>query len=252
MAEVAQSKNAQQGRSQKVLTPVLRISLLVGVAIHLLGFLVFRVVSVPLPLREQAGAFVQFVPSQTLTAGGELEEQAMLFDSAPLFIPTRWNAAQEVYQIGSGRLNGRFPEFDPEIDLVASLEPGKLPLAENAIVEKPIDLLASQYWHFFEDFGASHEPLIPFRDPRPVATVTALGGESVELSPEFDGLDFPELLEPVVYFWSIAPSGRELGAPTLVSASGDDAFDRAVRAWLTSPSILPQLPVGYLEITVYP
>ncbi len=251
MSGIIQGK-AVGGRTQKALSPVLRVSLLLGIGIHLAGFLVFRVVSVPLPARKESSAFVQYVPVQTMEEVSELKEQAMLFDSAPLFIPTRWNAAQEVYEVGPEGASGSFPDFEPEIDVLGTLESGRFSLATDTTVEAPIDLLASPYWDFFEDFGVRHEAVVPFRDPQPVAKVAWSGGASMELRPELPGDGFPELLGPVTYYLRISAAGRAFGGPVLEQSSGNEAFDGAVLDWLKKTSVLAQLPAGYLEITVYP
>ena len=109
-------------RSQQMVSPMLRIALLVGVAVHLAGFLFLRVVSNPLPDREPEAAFVQFLSSQMLAGDAGLEEQAILFDSAPLFIPTRWNASSQIFAGIEGE-DWRLPDFEPAIDLGADLQP---------------------------------------------------------------------------------------------------------------------------------
>ena len=104
-------------------SPVLRLALLLGVAVHLIGFFVFRVASSSLPEREVASPFVQYVSMSDLASDLELEEQAALFDSAPLFIPTRWNASQVDRPRVGGFVQNQFPAFEPEIHLLSALGP---------------------------------------------------------------------------------------------------------------------------------
>ncbi len=238
--------------SPKLLSLILCISLILGLVVHLTGFLIFRIRTVSLPSREDSGAFVEYVSAQSMNGASELEEQAMLFDSAPLFIPTRWNAAQDVYVVGNRQISGEFHDFEPEIDLMVSLELEKFLLADNTQIREPVDLLASRYWEFFKDFGYSHDAIVPFSDPQSVATVRVAGEMRMELHPQLKGDAFSDVLEPVIYYLGMAPSGRTLGGPALARSSGNQSFDRAVSDWLTIPSVLAQLPSGYLEIKVYP
>ena len=115
MATSAQYCRAAQPRSQKMISPLLQLALLLGVLFHLVGFLIFRVVSSPLPDRALSQPYVEYVSAGSLASDRELEEQLALFDSSPLFIPTRWNAAQ-VPSVDLGQTQRiRFPEFEPEI-----------------------------------------------------------------------------------------------------------------------------------------
>lgn len=149
MATSVQQSNRADPRSQRVVSPLLRLALLLGVALHLAGFLLFRVISSPLPERAATPPFVQYVSADSLANDTELEEQAALFDSAPLFIPTRWNASQSSPVYLGDAARGQFPEFEPEIDLLAELQPSSLLVAADLQVNAPIDLLASQFWRLF-------------------------------------------------------------------------------------------------------
>ena len=118
MSDAIQQNQSAPHRSQRLVSPLFRIGLLLGVAIHLAGFLIFRVTSNPLPDREEVGPFVEYVSAGSLAIDRELEEQAELFDSAPLFIPTRWNASHmTTYDVGDA-LQAAFSDFEPEVDLL--------------------------------------------------------------------------------------------------------------------------------------
>ena len=147
MANRDASTRETSSHSQRMVSPVLRIALLLGIAVHLAGFLIFRVVSNPLPDREPAAAFVQFLSTGLMAGDADLEEKAILFDSAPLFIPTRWNASSRIFT-GIGVVDRQLPDFEPAIDLTADLQPSTRVLADSDPVAEPIDLLALRYWNF--------------------------------------------------------------------------------------------------------
>ena len=89
--------------SHRILSPFSCILISVGVCVHLVGFLIFRVVSNPLPTREGISPFVQYVSPGTLLSGAALEERAALFDSAPLFVPGKWNASHNLRPLSRER-----------------------------------------------------------------------------------------------------------------------------------------------------
>jgi len=146
------SKSATH-RSPEMISPLLRVSLLLGVALHLAGFLIFRVVSSPLPDRVATGPYVEYVSAGSLANDRELEELAALFDSAPLFIPTRWNASQVLLVDSKDKMQGQFPEFEPEIQLLTELQPSSFLVPQNIAVDKPLI-----YWR--RAFGASSQALL--------------------------------------------------------------------------------------------
>lgn len=253
MVASRQQSEERKRRSHWAISPVLRISLLIGIAIHLAGFLMFRVVSNPLPHREDTPPFVQYVSAGSLANDEELEEQAALFDSAPLFIPTRWNASQALQLVQRNGLSGKFPEFEPEINLPAALQPSSLPVAEDFNVEEPIDLLDSRFWRFFSGFGRSTDAIVEFPASLPVAEVSVIGGSEQLLSipAKLDYTTAAPVSRPVVYYLRVTDGG-ELAVPTLGQSSGNETFDRAAGLWLRLPEVLGQLPGGYLAITVFP
>ena len=109
--------------------------------------------------RKLVEPYVTFVSEDSFANDAELEEYAMLFDSAPLFIPTRWNASQLVKINFENTSTGRFSEFEPAIGLFSELEPESLLKANNYRIEQPLDLLNSRFWRFFDDFGRSAEEI---------------------------------------------------------------------------------------------
>ena len=254
MTERRQKSEARKRRSHRVISPLLRISLLIGIAIHLAGFLIFRVVSNPLPHREETRPFVEYVSAGSLANDEELEEQAALFDSAPLFIPTRWNASQSIQFVQRAAVSGKFSEFEPEINLLSALQPSSLPVAQNFNVNKPIDLLNSRFWRFFSGFGQSADRIRELPSSLPVAQISVVGDFSNLLSipARFEYVTATAVPQPVVYYLRTTISRGVGSAPTLGQSSGNEAFDRAAGQWLVLPEVLGQLPRGYLSITIYP
>lgn len=255
MPRSIQKPKSATSRSQKMISPLLRVGLLLGVALHLAGFLIFRVVSSPLPDRKATRPYVEYVSAVSLASDRELEEQAALFDSAPLFIPTRWNASQVITFDSGDTLRAQFPQFEPNVDLLGELEPSSLLVAQNVRVDAPIDLLASRFWRFFAGFAKSATPVVAFPDAPPVAEVSVVGQESLRpksIPVELNYATASPVDRPVVYYVRLSGSGLALGAPALGQSSGNEDFDGAVAEWLSRPEVFGQFPKGYLSIKVFP
>ena len=224
-------------------------------ALHLVGFLIFRVVSSPLPDREATRPYVEYVSAGSLASDRELEEQAALFDSAPLFIPTRWNASQVLTYDSGDALRGKLPEFEPKIELLSELKPSSFLVVENIQVDEPLDLLASRFWRFFAGFSESADPVVAFSDTPPVAEVSVVGQPSrspISIPVQLDYTSAAPVARPVLYYIRLSGSGLALSAPMLGQSSGNGDFDGAVAVWLSRPELLGQLPKGYLSIKVFP
>ncbi|MDP4609991.1 MAG: hypothetical protein NWT02_02265 [Opitutales bacterium] len=254
-ADVESSGQRHVKESHRFLSPVLSVALMVGIAVHLAGFLIFRVVSNPLPTRDDRAAFVRYVSAGSLAGDLALEEQAQLFDSAPLFVPTQWNAAQNVSLAQRDRVRERFPEFEPAIDLLKALDNSDALIGSVDSVQQPGDLLASRFWVFFERFGQSDHAVQAFADVGHFAEIAVVGSaaqSAVTLDCPMEFTDPAPVNEPVQFYLRVGGDGRRLGEPLVSKSSGNEAFDRAARRWLQLPATVGRLPAGYLSVTVYP
>lgn len=255
MSTATQQSKSMTHRSQKIISPLLCLGLLLGVACHLAGFLIFRVISSPLPDRAAVRPYVEYVSAGSLASDRELEEQAALFDSAPLFIPTRWNASQVIEVDSRDALRGQFPEFEPQIQLLDELKPSSFLVPQNIPVDEPIDLLASRFWRFFVGFAESATAVSSFPDAVPVAEVWIVGQSTariLSIPVELNYTTASSVARPVLYYLRVSSSGMALGAPTQGQSSGNADFDHAAGEWLRRPEVLGQLPQGYLSIKVFP
>lgn len=254
MSDVSQNSEHLKPLPLKRVSLLLRVGLWTAIGLHLLVLLLFRMGSNYLPDSEPSKPYVTFVSEKSFAKDVELEEYAMLFDSAPLFIPTRWNASQLVEVDFESVSLGQFPEFEPKIELLSELQPNGLLIADNYRVNKPSDLLASRFWRFFEGFGQSTETVQAFEQTVPVAEVSVIGkslNPAVSLEVDLESAASFSIPRPVSYTVRRLNEGLIWGTPTLVETSGNEAFDRSVARWLQRPDVLAQLPVGYLSIRVF-
>jgi hypothetical protein len=244
--------NLEDNSSHQMLSPFLRLALLLGVCVHLLGFLVFRVISNPLPTREESRPFVQYVSPNTLLSGAELDEQAALFDSAPLFVPGQWNAAHNLQPPSRDRALLRFPGYEPKINFSSALVPSSLSVGQTYAVKDPIDLLSLRFWDLFRGFGQSAAEPPELESTGVFAEVRSLEGKVLRTVPVDVELLSMQATQPAAYFLRVEAGGRVVGRPTLSVSSGDVAFDAAAYTWLVESGFTAGLSVGLFEIRIYP
>lgn len=244
--------NRRFASPQKMLSPLFRIALLLGVCVHLAGFFVFRVISNPLPTREESSPFVQYVSPERLLSGAALEEQAALFDSAPLFVPGRWNAAHNLEPPSRERALLRFSAYEPEISFSEALLPDRLPFGQNYGVESPVDLLAWRYWDLFRGFAAEATAPVELEATGVFAELRGLNGEVLRSLPAAIDLLSMQASQPAIYYLRVEAGGRAPGRPTLSVSSGDPAFDAAAYTWLAESGFSAGLPAGLFEVSVFP
>ena len=239
--------------SHRILSPLSCIFISLGVCAHLFGFLIFRVVSNPLPTREEIPPFVKYVSPSTLLSGAALEEQAALFDSAPLFVPGKWNASHNLRPLSRERKLLSFDAYgEPRVDFSSDLISKGLPLGLNFAVTEPADLLDLRYWDLFGVIGQTASVVEKLEETGVFAEVRTLEGRVVQTVPADLAVISMEAIQPTTYFLGIEAVGRVLGRPTLSVSSGDTSFDTAAYTWLVESGFTAGLPAGFFEIRFYP
>ena len=261
MFEELHNYRKQRAWLRQLASPVFVVALAVGVILHLVGFLVFRVMTSELPAPVEKSPFVNYVNPKLLARQSQLEEQAMLFDSAPLFIPTQWSATRSYVAMGRDSVGDGFTEFEPQIDVLSELKPEGFMEDEAGAVATPDDLLALRYWDLFSNMGRTDIELEPYQDALPVAKIQVLD-HAASMSGKMDRpFELDVVLEyvpsglldrPVRALVLISGAGRVLSGPTLIQASGDSEFDQAILAWLEQADVAVRMPAGYLEVEIYP
>ena len=252
--EVVDAQSRPDGDTKnRILSPFSYVLILLGVCAHLVGFFVFRVLSNPLPTREAIPPFVQFVSPSTLVSGAVLEEQAALFDSAPLFVPGKWNASHNLRPLSRERTLLSFSAYgEPQSDFSTALITEGLPVGLESAVTEPADLLALRYWDLFRGVGQTASFVEELEDTGVFVEVRTIEGRVVQtVSAELAVLSM-QAIQPTTYFPRVEAGGRVLGRPTLSVSSGDSTFDTAAYTWLVESGFSAGLPAGFFEIRVYP
>lgn len=246
-----------EGGDVSLVSPLLRWTLLVGVMVHFVGFMLFRVVSNPLPTIKEEAPFIVYLPEQALAGDALLEAQASLFDTAPLFIPTPWSAAARVLPDFGAKRDFAFKDYLPSISLIEALKPGRSFGLDEYSVSQPEDLLALHFLEPLASFGQDPPPDASVADWQPFVELRLI--QDADQTVSFDaktlslsGLPQPEgLIRPIRAYVSVSTSGRLLSRPFLVESSGSEAIDAQVMEWLMAPETIAGLPSSYLEVSIY-
>ena len=237
---------------KKLFTIRMQIALSIGICLHIFGYLAFRAVPKTIHIQEESSSFVQYVSPQGLLEDSTLEQQALLFDSAPLFIPGPLNSAHKFELPSRARPFSSFSAYEPEISFSEALLLDDLPPGKSYLVNSPVDLLAWRYWDLFRGFGAEVTDVPEFESTGVFIEVRLLSGEVFCALPGKIDMVSMTAEQPAQYYLSVDISGRPLGRPALASSSGDLAFDAAAYTWIVDSGLSAGLPAGLFEMSVYP
>ncbi len=235
--------------------PWFALSVIVGVL--LLGALMW-LLSVPLP-PYRAPEFPKPLVSIDVSSGAEiggglLGEQAALFDTEPLFLPTRWNAgrARSALEIAHGRAPSPFSTYDLRIAPDAEALPAALVDAPPVLLT-PESLLSARHTDFFAQFGkgGNVHPLSErsallrvIQGSKTIAEVVLRG----RFSPELDGT----LWSPLDFMVLVGPDGELVGEPLLQGTTGNEAVDEALRALVRGHLEGRRLGEGHFKVSIMP
>lgn len=231
---------------------VAKVALALGIAMHLLGFLAFRVTAEPTAVRAAPLPFVAII-SQSENDDLMQREQSLLLDSEALFLPTDLNAALPESATGLS---------EPDTALLQGAKPAVEAIAfaletnnQSVTQREPLSLqrlIESYADDSLVTFGRAPGAL-PM-EPEDVVWVDVYDAYSGTLIsthtlPRQEDTNLgPEALEYLLYRTAQGSMGRLLPAN---SAAGQEAA-RALAAEIASASWQTTLPEGYYQLVVSP
>ncbi|NBD37336.1 MAG: hypothetical protein GVY10_02055 [Verrucomicrobia bacterium] len=194
------------------------------------------------------------------TTDPALREQAALLDSAPLFMPTRWNSASHYGEVISLReATDLFAPYPARVRLPA--EPP--PLLESSIPDHDDPSRASEdgkmkipAWLLAQYRKQPTRSLSPADRPGSVQ-VTRLSDSPPSpprlffLSRDLASAAPAALWQPPVLHLHLHYGGI-VGRAVLRESSGFPAWDRVLAGYFSAPSFTRKLPDGYYQIRVFP
>lgn len=242
-------------------TVLLLLAAGVGLGLHLL--FAFYLANTGIRVRGEAmeEAEVVYAGEQRATEGEILRrEQAVLLDSAPLFMPTPWNQASNLDEVASlreatevfspypaaAKLPGDLVSFERDDDLEEVMDggvPGLLGAPDSGLVLAVL--------------GREDAPLPEAEAVLPSALVLGLSGEGaghlerISLSEALSAKQ-PEELWSLASFYLQVRYGSPVGVPTLAGSSGYPQWDQQLRDYLGEPRFWHRWPDGYYRVQIYP
>lgn len=217
---------------------------------------------------HQPASKIEFIRADQLDQLGLVSASLELFDTAPLYIPTKWNYSSTVRPISSGLNQSDFIAFEPQIDLKNAMQMTAGFASEGnsdfgtIVPEVSFDpRLLTLFVTSGNDpvpsgrSGDSENPSA-IRANLKVDVLRADPAHSNEINNRtlrmyvFDNEVTSLNLNPVIILFR---NDRLFAtAPVLYQSSSSESFDRAILDWLNEPSHSESLPNGYLKLTFFP
>lgn len=230
------------------------LSITGGVIAHLAILTILRIQDPLLrePFPEQAP--VLFVGEQPEGASISLQQQASLLDSAPLFMPTRWNASSRMENVASLReATEIFQPFAPELRLPAV----QLELAASLLPSSPSIAFPEGPGFLLAGFGQERSLLQLEGEAGPAYQVQPVSGSTLGeartggLPSALAAQAPPALWSPVLIFLQII-DGRPAGPAFVAESSGFAEWDEAVQDFANSLAFYGPLGDGYYRLSIVP
>ena len=244
--------------------PFFLYALLLALALNTVFFGLFRITAPPSVPVKFPPAYVRYLGSSNATTDAVLNEQALLLDSEPLFLPTSWNFASRPFVARPLR-----PQ--PFADFPAQVQPPtenqfRLPTDTSAGNISPIAALRPGQWIFLSALGQAANPAAKLPERGALLRVTRLDSGSpstgaatpvvldetwpVAAAPK-STQNLPALPGPATFLLLFSYTGS-VGEPLLVNSSGIFAVDDDLRERLDAWFHRHPLPPGTYQAVVGP
>ncbi len=230
-----------------------------GVAVHALGLFLLRVEPVPEhPIRVE-NPYLALAGGGAESSPNDAFDQLALLDTAPLFLPTRWNTSSGKLEVIRGRRPGDlFELFAPRLSFDDSPAAAELSLRLDEVAS-PRDQLLPRDVFPFTALGRHQGEASPGDDRFARVELYPVVGDGSRFGfdvprdavpAEIDADRFPG--HPVTFSLHVTALGS-LGPLVLVESSGDDSLDRFMRQTLRQ-SLVSRPPgrSGYYRIEIGP
>lgn len=233
-------------------------ALTVGVLVHILGFVIFEITTETSFQVQIPEAYVGFPRMDSSANSKVLVEQALLYDSEPLFLPTNWNANPE--RVGRFLVVEDASPFEPfaearmiELVTLDTYQDVSLPLETLSVPEEVLSLENPQ---LFAEFGQMSLP----------QQESSTAGLSVAIYDLSDGTVFyeahhPAAIENLLPNWElwtviellvIVDASGIVGEPLVAESSGKLEIDQFLQQFCLTELGRHLTQTGYFRIYVGP
>lgn len=238
-------------------TPLALAAILGGVAVHVFAVVLVRFPDSAPPSDSAARTpFVRWVDDSM--DDEQVREQARLFDSAPFFVPTRWNVASDIDGMASlEEQTELYSAFAPDL-LIDRTEAPMVGLVARFRPSVPDPLRDTAMLRGTESFAATQEN-VALIEARPVRLLVepVAGGRAgsddwrLDLPADLAAAVPGGLWETPVFFLDITVTGL-VGKPVLARGSGNRELDARLLEHLAEPSVTRRFGAVYYRVTLVP
>lgn len=230
---------------------------LISCIISIMGFaLFFLIFSLPEMSINDTKVFNKpFVSFHNLKQSNQeqvLSDQALIFDSEPIFLPSDWNSSPKI--LDKEEDEPLFKNFAPHIalydykTLFTGIDQGLSSLSS-------IDILNSRFINPFNGIGQQSVDFSPLKIRTAFVSIKSLNDFEIVQSYEIDEKpDFEisaELWTPIEFLLIVDESGPI--TPLLITeGSGIEEIDNFFKSYVSKQPKLNSLSAGYYEISVSP
>ena len=238
----------------KRITATAIISITGGIMVHLVILTVIRIEPPVGRAPFEDSTSVRYVGNLNQEAAPAILQQAALFDSAPLFMPTRWNPASQMADVASLKEATEIFERFPARLLLPGFEP-QSPGKDGVVRVEPE--LPSGPAFALGRYGRVPADFPDDQSSGPSVHILRLSGstrnfpEAKPLPSSLDGLAPPALWTPTQFYLHLS-AGMPAGPPVLRQSSGFVDWDRALQGFIASLDFYGDLGDGYYHLLVYP
>ncbi len=231
--------------------PALVATVLLATVAHAGALLLFDVAPPPPPPPTPPAPFMHMARREG--PSDVLRDQALLLDSAPLFLPTPWSTAPAVQEsVETLPDPNLFEAFPDEVTLaVENMRP-------NGPVAGPtqrIDILQYGALDPVTGLGQGQDDVRPLPARSASFEIRRMESGSLVASGDINGAaaltQAPLLWQPAQFLVRVTPEGV-MGLPLMAQGSGSDAIDDVLRGLVAASPRLDSLPPGYYSVTVGP
>lgn len=238
-------------------TPIAWIAIVVGVFVHFIGFFLFKVEVLTFNEFDPPEAYVSYVILHGEEGNAQLRERALLSDSVPLFLPSRfdysWALMQPSSYVEDRNATMLTPfEFRVETD-VAGVMHDPFEHQPSPVI---VDFLNTDFWSLYRTLGERDvvQVHLPVRFGMFEFKIESTGKviREVEIKDTPIEQDVSSVFwKPCEVFVFVGQAGC-IGDPFVKESSGIVAIDQYVGDWVRDFCNRRMVPVGYYRVIFGP
>ena len=237
------------------ISSIVKIAIITGITIYVLAFLTFHVEVPSIETVDFSEPYIQYPSPEEKKINQLIREQAELYDSAPLFLPTSWNYVTNVETLSlEVHSSSLFPTYEEKWTISDEMLKPNISSGVS-IITRARDSLKYEYWDLFSTFGEGKykENWMSLRMGW-VEVYDMLNNKIVrsESLPEnIDELKELPLWAPLEFLITIDNLGP-IGEPLLLKGSGSETIDAILRDYILEPVFGARLVPGYYKVSIGP